>query len=434
MRAAGYRDLFLFQPSIPDSQNIQNPWRDRTATSTENQTERYGQVRVGNANLKPESSSTLTLGAVLSPSGWAQGMRFSADYYNIKVKDGIGTSSRASNPVQECWTESGNVAAQYFEGFEVAGTGINGLIDMNNEACKDLNFAVNEDGSRNLQDIVSYNSSRPSNGLPYQRRGLDLSLSYLFPLSRVFEGLPGSLSLTVRAQRAMESSGLQLNSNANGFYDQTQAGVPVPNGTNPVPGPSTLNNPFGARYKTINPNACGAKYDARDPENNAIAGYDIFGVPYTIYANRYTCIDQIGQIRSSVFVPGVSAAPKWTGNFTATYQVGDLTTSLSARYTGAAYLDKTWGDSPDDLNYRGTDGRFLNGSVDNNRIKPYFNFSLNSSYTIKVASLKQFQVFGSINNLFNKSPPFTGGGLSGASAQYHDTMGRAYRMGVRLKY
>jgi outer membrane receptor protein involved in Fe transport len=49
--------------------------------------------------------------------------------------------------------------------------------------------------------------------------------------------------------------------------------------------------------------------------------------------------------------------------------------------------------------------------------------------------MKQFQVFGSINNLFDKDPPFTGGGsLSGASAGYHDTMGRAYRMGVRLKF
>jgi outer membrane receptor protein involved in Fe transport len=429
LRAAGYRDLFLFQPSIPDSQNINNPWRERTATSTENQTERYGQVRVGNPNLKPESSNTLTLGVVLSPSGWAQGMRFTADYYNIRVKDGISTSIRASNPVQECWTESGNQAAQYFEGYEVEGTGINGQIDMNNVACQELNFAANEDGSRNLQDIVSYNSSRPSNGLPYQRRGLDLSLSYMFALSRAFESLPGSLSLTVRAQTALESSGLQVNSNANGFYDQTSATppVPVPNGTNSVPGP------FGPRYRTINPNACGAEYDALDPENNAVAG-TVGGVPYSNYTNRYTCVDQVGQIRSNVFIPGVAAAPKWTGNFTATYLLGNLTTSLSARYVGGAFLDRTWGDSPDDLNYRAADGRFLNGSVDDNWVKPYFNFSLNGSYNLKVADLKQFQVFGSINNLFDKSPPFTGGGLSGASAQYHDTMGRAYRMGVRLKF
>jgi outer membrane receptor protein involved in Fe transport len=43
-------------------------------------------------------------------------------------------------------------------------------------------------------------------------------------------------------------------------------------------------------------------------------------------------------------------------------------------------------------------------------------------------------VFGSINNLLDKTPPFTGGGLSGATAQFHDTMGRAYRFGVRMRF
>ena len=80
-------------------------------------------------------------------------------------------------------------------------------------------------------------------------------------------------------------------------------------------------------------------------------------------------------------------------------------------------------------------GRYLGGSVDSNFVKPYLNFALNGSYNLKVGDMKQFQVFGSINNLFDKDPPFSGGGsLSGASAGYHDTMGRAYRMGVRLKF
>ncbi len=78
--------------------------------------------------------------------------------------------------------------------------------------------------------------------------------------------------------------------------------------------------------------------------------------------------------------------------------------------------------------------QFLTGSVDNNHVKPYANFALNGSYNLHVGNLKQFQVFGSINNLFDKTPPFTGGGISGASSQYHDIMGRAYRMGVRLSF
>jgi hypothetical protein len=213
----------------------------------------------------------------------------------------------------------------------------------------------------------------------------------------------------------MEASGVQVSSDPDGYYDDAFLTV-----------------------RTPNPDACGARYDAADPENNRPAvitlGQQQFNFPNGFYTNRYSCIDLLGQIRSSTFIPGVTAAPRWTGNVVLTYLVGDLTTSLSARYIGGAVLDRTWGDSPDDANYQNELGQFLNGSVDNNKVKPYLNYSLNGSYNLRVADLKQFQVFGSINNLFNKTPPFTGGGISGASSQYHDTMGRAYRLGVRLKF
>jgi outer membrane receptor protein involved in Fe transport len=145
-------------------------------------------------------------------------------------------------------------------------------------------------------------------------------------------------------------------------------------------------------------------------------------------------VDLAGQIRSSVFIPGVSASPKWSGNLMTSYMLGDLTASLSARYIGAARLDNTWCDRPGCPTYQNASGQFLLGSVDNNWVKPYFNFALNASYDLKVSDLKQFQVYGSINNLFDKTPPFTGGGTSGATSSYHDIMGRAYRFGVRMKF
>jgi outer membrane receptor protein involved in Fe transport len=114
--------------------------------------------------------------------------------------------------------------------------------------------------------------------------------------------------------------------------------------------------------------------------------------------------------------------------------MGVLSLSLSARYIGGAVLDKQWGDSPDDANYMNDAGQYLAGSVDDNSVSPYFNFALNGSYNLQVGGLKQFQVFGSINNLFDKDPPYSGGYVSGASPQYHDIMGRAYRMGVRMRF
>jgi hypothetical protein len=245
------------------------------------------------------------------------------------------------------------------------------------------------DGSVNLEDVINYNSARPVNALPYQRRGMDLSLSYNFPLNRMFEGLPGSMSLSARGTRALESSGTQVISS------------------------------FGNT-----PDNCAAR--------RPTAVYDPFNL--TCYAP----IDLVGAIRSNTFVPGVAASPKWTGNFSASYLMGDLTTTLSARYIGASVLDLGLCDpvqaSQGCPYYADENGDLLGGSIDNNRVKSYFNFALNGSYNLKVGNMRQFQVFGSINNLFDKSPPYTGGGISGASAQYHDIMGRSYRFGVRMRF
>jgi outer membrane receptor protein involved in Fe transport len=400
LRAAGYRDLFLNQPSQPDQHTGRNPWRERTAFSAENQQERWGQVRVGNPDLKSEKSDTLTVGMVLSPGGWAQGMRLSVDYFTISVKDGITTRFNAQNPILACWEQSGNVEAQYLDSGEVDPDfpGVNGRFNENLQPCKDITFSTLPDGTRDLGDILSYNASRPENALPIKRRGIDVSANYTFQLSRLFERAPGSMSFTIRGTRALEASGFQHI--AFGNIGDQQPGFCASRG-----GVLELNAPV-----------------------DGIQG-----------GNCLVPVDMVGQIRSSVFVPGVAASPKWSGNIITSYRVGNLSTSLSARYIGGARLDNTWCDESQFerglcSNYKNEDGQFLNGSVDRNWVDSYFNFALNGSYDVKVPNLKQMQVFGSINNLFDKSPPFSGGGISGATAQYHDIYGRSYRMGVRMRF
>jgi outer membrane receptor protein involved in Fe transport len=376
LRAAGYRDLFLNQPGIPDQSSGVNLWRDRTADSDENQRERWGFVRAGNPNLKPERSDTLTLGLVLTPGGVAQGMNLAADYYSIRVRDAIYTPFNFESPVAACWQNSGNTPPRYVDGsIDPDQPGANGLFNPDLPECRAITFATNEDGSRDLHDIVSYNAGRPTNNLPYRRRGLDLSWNYLLPLHAAIPSLPGSVALTIRGTRALESSGVL----------QT----------------------------------CGS-FTSIDGTFQCV--------------DTFTKVELVGQVRSNVFVSGVSAAPKWVGNVIASYLHGGFTGTVSARYVGGAKLDNTWSDEPASPAYRNANNQLLYGSVDNNRIDPYLNFSLNGSYDLKVATLRQFQVFGSVNNLFDKSPPFTGGGISGASAQYHDTLGRAWRVGVRLKF
>jgi outer membrane receptor protein involved in Fe transport len=390
MRAAGYRELFLNAATLPDQVTGRNWWRESTELTDENQTEHFGYVRVGNPDLTPESSNTLTVGMVLSPGGWAQGGRFSADYSNIQVKNGIYTPyqfASAASIIEACWRGSGNSDN---EDFPVSGI----PPDMTLATCKEITFARNADGSIDPTDVIYVNSSRPANGLTYQQRNLDLSFQYMFPLSRAFQDLPGNLSLNVRASRALEASGIKQ----------------------------------GVEQRVVN----------GSQNLNCVGSFNADG--QLICNETLQRVDLVGQIRSSQSVPGVSPRPKWSGNFSVTYLLGDLTTSISARYIGGAKQDNTWCDQNQQQEgfcstYMDAVGRYLQGSVDSNIVKPYLNFALNGSYNLTVGEMKQFQVFGSINNLFDKDPPFTGGGsLSGASAGYHDTMGRAYRMGVRLKF
>lgn len=376
LRAAGYRELFLNHPGIPDQANDINPWRERTADSTENQFERWGFVRVGNAGLKPEKSNTLTLGLVLSPRGWAEGLRMSIDYYDIRVTDAIYTPFGFSSPIRDCWLNSGNVEGEYLDGdIDPTHPGRNGLINDDLPECREILFAVDEAGNRDLQDIVAYNASRPVNSFPYRRRGIDLAWNHMFPLSRLAEAAPGVFSLTMRATRALESSGIQQ--------------------------------------------SCGSFASVNST---------------TQCVDQFREVDLVGQVRSNVFIPGVAATPRWSGNIIASYLHGRLTASLSARYIGGAKLDNSWTDDPDSPAWRNADGQTLHAAVDNNRVEPYMNFSLNGSWDVRVAKLSQVQLFGTINNLLDRDPPFTGGGISGASAQYHDTMGRSYRMGVRMRF
>jgi len=56
--------------------------------------------------------------------------------------------------------------------------------------------------------------------------------------------------------------------------------------------------------------------------------------------------------------------------------------------------------------------------------------NISASYDI----LKGFQLFGSINNLFDKSPPIAPGGNGyPTNPVYFDTYGRLWRVGVRVK-
>ena len=61
-----------------------------------------GYLSGGNSNLKAETSDSITLGGVLTPSGFLQGFSFSADYYKITVRNVINSPS-AQGIINACY-------------------------------------------------------------------------------------------------------------------------------------------------------------------------------------------------------------------------------------------------------------------------------------------------------------------------------------------
>ncbi len=40
----------------------------------------------------------------------------------------------------------------------------------------------------------------------------------------------------------------------------------------------------------------------------------------------------------------------------------------------------------------------------------------------------------SVTNLLDRDPPFSNGGIGGANGVFYDTLGRNFRMGLRVKF
>lgn len=122
-------------------------------------------ISSGNANLTPELGDTLTGGLVLTGQGALRGMRFSVDYFNIKVKNAISTLT-AQNVVSQC----------------VAG---------NTQLC---NYVIRDNtGTITEVDTPYLNLSQ------LQTSGLDIEGQYTLPLSHVSANLPGTLNIDVMA-------------------------------------------------------------------------------------------------------------------------------------------------------------------------------------------------------------------------------------------
>jgi iron complex outermembrane receptor protein len=115
---------------------------------------------VGNPNLKPEKAKTLTAGVVFTPR-FIPGLSISGDYYDIKLRGGIGTITN-QQAADFCYTDK---PSQFCDNF------------------------VYDNGT--LTTI----RSQPVNFGMERLKGFEMEASYRMPLSDISSSLPGSFSI-----------------------------------------------------------------------------------------------------------------------------------------------------------------------------------------------------------------------------------------------
>jgi iron complex outermembrane receptor protein len=335
IRAPGFRELFYSQ-SIPPGGifgSTTNPWIViNPSAGITSQTDAAYLILSGNPAVKPEKSTTITAGLVLTPT---ERMHLSVDYYRIKLTGALALGGGVNN-LQACYTAMGAT------GNPITSTDPN---------CQTLTFGTPIPGNSPYSNITATHLLYGNSGA-YLTRGIDFAWDYTLPLDSMVSRLPGSVTLRASASRTLETT--------------------VPSGRN-------------------------------------VAG-------------------QTGGDQG--FLSDFASSPKWSGNMTLSYLNGPFIGTFQTRYVSAGVLDlqnpKTGPDSP---NYNPA----LSYSVNNNQVPSYFVFSLNGSYDMKWLNLDKFQVFASINNLFDKNPPFSAGNVGGANATFFDTLGRTYKVGFRMK-
>lgn len=84
----------LFQAGRQSTTSFTDPFNNNTQVSG------VPQINIGNSKLTPEFADTLTVGAVYSPS-WVPGLNLSVDYYDIKIRDAIG-SINSQTAINQC--------------------------------------------------------------------------------------------------------------------------------------------------------------------------------------------------------------------------------------------------------------------------------------------------------------------------------------------
>jgi len=133
-----------------------------------------------------------------------------------------------------------------------------------------------------------------------------------------------------------------------------------------------------------------------------------------------------------------NTSPKWQGNAFVNYSTGGFSGTVQAKYVGPGKFALLAADgnpyiAPGDPGYSDD----LPNSINTNHVASavYFNLSLSQRVSIGGSKDRSFELFGLINNIFDKKPPIAPGGNGfPTNPVFFDTIGASVRVGARIRY
>jgi len=147
-----------------------------------------------------------------------------------------------------------------------------------------------------------------------------------------------------------------------------------------------------------------------------------------ITADSVGAINRAGQ--TGFPVGGVPGLPDWVFDATVNYRGGPLLLTAQSRLISAGYNDVTR-IGPDDSRYDPS----LPNSTNINRLPSRIYFNLAGSYDLMELNKDgKVELFGAVENLFDRDPPGIHNDQIATNGILFDTIGRNYRMGIRVKY
>ncbi len=120
--------------------------------------------------------------------------------------------------------------------------------------------------------------------------------------------------------------------------------------------------------------------------------------------------------------------PDWTMNFNFTYVLDRLSANVSVRYTTNIKYSPTL-KGPDDPAYNPA----ANNSINRNRFPSSTLWNTTLSYNLIQEGSRRLQLFGMVENLFDKKPPLVGL-LVVPGGNPYDLVGRNFKAGVRFSF